>query len=78
MTYHSPDPLSWTRVLTTSTGLSASALATLIELTGSVQGGTDETTDSTCHQVVGDLLRLGLQCQLLHTFGELGTDSGLG
>jgi hypothetical protein len=49
-----------------------------MRLTGSVQGGTDETTDSTCHQVVGDLLRLGLQCQLLHSFGNVDTDGGLG
>jgi len=49
-----------------------------IRLTGSVQGGTDETTDSTCHQVVGDLLRLGLYCQLIDFFGRGGTHSGLG
>ena len=49
-----------------------------IRLTGSVQGGTDETTDSTCHQVVGDLLRLGLYCQLTDFYerGALTVDLG--
>ena len=49
-----------------------------MRLTGSIQGSTDETTDSSCHQVVGDFLSLGLQCQLLHLFGKGGTDGGLG